>query len=93
MTKAPLVDESFMAHTVPQMNMYEYKHRNLKLKPVQITHTVNNETQTDFDNTFSDVQPRHVLVPEPKPDLREKEVKEPQETSQAVENPFGIESF
>jgi hypothetical protein len=46
--RAPLVDETFMAHSVPQMNLYEYKHRgNVKVTKKQHLRTANKDTQTE----------------------------------------------
>ena len=60
MVKAPLVDEAFMAHSVPQMNLFEYKHKGHKIK-AKFTRTQNEEVQTvPLDSNF---RPLDELLP------------------------------
>lgn len=94
LTRAPLTDESFMSHTVPQMNLYEYKKKDLKLKTKFVT-TENKECQTDGESDtgfikrsflrFSAVTPEESKVvtncgEEPSPNV-------------VVPDPFGLDSL
>lgn len=92
LVRAPLTDESFMAHTVPQMNLYEYKKKDLKLK-TKFTKTENKECQTEgeFDTSikrssrrFSAASPAEV-----KEATREEEPK----ANTVVPDPFGLDSL
>lgn len=48
-----------MAHSVPQMNLFEYKHKSLKLK-TKFIRTKTQETQTSFNNTPMNRVPKDI---------------------------------